>query len=138
MRRISEIFAGICAADQGQRVLELSKQSAAMDTVSDGFYTFMEFEWRENTGIICAQEHGGSSYPVLFASVGAARAYAMRVPQGERRKLVAVDDCYWNVLRKYLKQSTGKWCLYLDGDEGILFDVEVYEQVRQMVKKRCF
>ena len=109
-----------------------------MDTVSDGFYTFMEFEGRENTGIICAQEHGGSSYPVLFASVSAARAYAIRVPQGERRKLVAVDDCYWNVLRKHLKQSTEKWCLYLDGDEGILFDVEVYEQVRQMVKKRCF
>lgn len=107
-----------------------------MDTVSDGFYTFMEFEGRENTGIICAQEHGGSSYPVLFASVSAARAYAMRVPQDERRKLVAVDDCYWNVLREYLKQSTGKWCLYLDGDEGILFNVEVYEQVRQLVRKR--
>lgn len=64
--------------------------------------------------------------------------HVIQVPQGERRKLVAVDDCYWNVLRKHLKQSTGKWYLYLDGDEGILFDVEVYEQVRQMVKKRCF
>lgn len=48
--------------------------------------------------------------------------HVIQVPQGERRKLVAVDDCYWNVLRKHLKQSTGKWCLYLDGDEGILPD----------------
>ncbi len=106
------------------------------ETVSDGFYALMEFQGRENTGKMCSQEYQGKGCPMLFMKKEDAETYLNHRPQNEKWKLVAVDDCYWKVLKEYLQTGDVKWCLYLNPNQGMILDVERYEQVLDWVRMR--
>ncbi len=106
------------------------------ETVSDGFYALMEFQGRENTGKMCSQEYQGKGCPMLFMKKEDAETYLNHRPQNEKWKLVTVDDCYWKVLKEYLQTGDVKWCLYLNPNQGMILDVERYEQVLDWVRMR--
>ena len=121
-------------ADSGLRIKreEYWKYKGALpttETMSDGLYAVMEFQGRENTGKICCQEYQGEACPLLFMKKEDAETHRRQMTQNEKWKTVAVDDCYWKVLKEYLQTGNGKWCLHLNGNQGMVLDVECYEQV---------
>lgn len=106
------------------------------ETVSEGLYALMEFQGRENTGKMCSQEYQGKGCPMLFMKKEDAETCLKHRPQNEKWKLVAVDECYWKVLSEYLQTEDGKWCLYLNPNQGMILDVERYEQVLNWIQMR--
>lgn len=106
------------------------------ETVSEGLYALMEFQGRENTGKMCSQEYQGKGCPMLFMKKEDAETCLKHRPQNEKWKLVAVDECYWKVLSEYLQTEDGKWCLYLNLNQGMILDVERYEQVLNWIQMR--
>lgn len=73
---------------------------------------------------------------MLFMKKEDAETCLKHRPQNEKWKLVAVDECYWKVLSEYLQTEDGKWCLYLNPNQGMILDVERYEQVLNWIQMR--
>ena len=105
---------------------KLKSALPTMETVSDGLYTLMEFKEGENTGCICAQEYEGKRYPVFFRNKSSALHYKRGQVQYDAYHVVAVDHYYWDTLYASLKPDICKWCLYINEQQGILLDADVY------------
>ena len=97
-----------------------------METVSDGLYTLMEFKDGKNTGCICAQASGGKMYPMFFRNKSSAVNYQRKNSRYGAYRVVAVDDYYWKTLYEALSPDIRQWCLYMNEQQGILLDADVY------------
>ena len=86
----------------------------------------MEFKDGKNTGCICAQASGGKMYPMFFRNKSSAVNYQRKNSRYGAYRVVAVDDYYWKTLYEELSPDIRQWCLYMNEQQGILLDADVY------------